>query len=320
MEDLPLFPQQASTVAGSIDLLFWFMTALTVFFVVVIAGLIVLFTIQYRRRSESEIPKQISGSTRLEIGWTLPLFGLSMIVFVWGAVLYTDIAQPPEDALEIYVVGKQWMWKLYHPDGQQEINELHVPVGRPIQLTMTSQDVIHSFFVPAFRVKQDVIPGRYSTLWFEATETGTFHLFCTEYCGTEHAGMVGSVTVLEEDDYQEWLSGEGSDTVGMGSPRDAGEQLFTDLSCSGCHRLEGNGPGPSLVGIFGESVQLTSGETIVVDENYIRTSIINPTAQIHAGFEPIMPTYEGQVSEEQILQLITYIRALGNDDAEDEQQ
>jgi cytochrome c oxidase subunit II len=316
MEDLPLFPEQASTVAGRVDLLYWFMTALTVFFVVLIAGMIILFAIRYRRRHENEVPKQISGSTRLEVGLMVPLFGLAMLAFTWGAWLYSDMVRPPENALEIYVVGKQWMWKLYHPDGQQEINELHVPVGRPIQLTMTSQDVIHSFFVPAFRVKQDVIPGRYSTLWFEATETGEFHLFCTEYCGTEHAGMIGTVVVMEERDYQEWLTGEGSDPVGMGSPRDAGETLYTDLGCAGCHRLEGAGPGPSLVGIFGQSVQLESGETVVVDETYIRTSILNPNAQIHAGYQPIMPTYEGQVSEEQILQLITYIRSLGNEETE----
>ncbi|MGH2544886.1 MAG: cytochrome c oxidase subunit II, partial [Ardenticatenaceae bacterium] len=176
MEDLPFFPEQASTAAVRIDILFFFMSGLTILFVGVIAGLLVYFAIKYHRRSEDEIPRQISGSTRLEIGWTVPLLGLALVAFFWGAWLYIDLSNPPENALEIYVIGKQWMWKNVHPDGQQEINELHVPVGRPVKLLMTSQDVIHSFFVPAFRLKTDVLPGRYTTLWFEATETGTFHL------------------------------------------------------------------------------------------------------------------------------------------------
>lgn len=313
MDGLPLFPQQASTAAGPIDLLYFWMIALTIFFVVLIAGLILVFTIRYRRRNEAEVPQQISGSTRLEIGGMIPLLGLALVTFFWGAWLYMDLSQPPQDALEVYVIGKQWMWKTYHPDGQQEINELHVPVGRPVKLTMTSQDVIHSFFIPAMRVKQDVLPGRYTTLWFEATQTGVFHLFCTEYCGTDHAGMVGSVTVLDEAGYQDWLAGEGSDPVGMGSTQDEGQALFADLGCAGCHRMDGTGPGPNLVGIFGETVPLEDGGTAVVDENYIRESILDPQAQIHEGYQPIMPTYEGQVTEEQILQLITYIRSLGTD-------
>ena len=313
MEDLPLFPEQASTAAFPIDLLFGFMTLLTCFFVVVIGGLVVYFAFKYHRRSEDEIPKQISGSTRLEIGWTVPLLGLAMVAFFWGATLYIDLSRPPEGALEIFVIGKQWMWKLQHPDGQQEINELHVPVGRPVKLTMTSQDVIHSFFIPAFRVKQDVLPGRYTTLWFEATQTGVFHLFCAEYCGTEHAGMVGSVIVMSEGDYQEWLTGERNEAAGT-SPVEAGQQLFAQIGCEGCHRLEGDGPGPSLVGAFGEPVPLENGDTVTFDENYIRESILDPMAKIHDGYPPIMPTYEGQLSEEELIQLVTYIRSLGTEE------
>lgn len=325
MEGIPFLPGQASTIADDVDILFYFISALTVFFTALIAVLVIWFSYRYRRRSEDEVPEQISGSTRLEIGWTVPLFGLAMIVFFWGAWLYVEMSTPPEESLEIYVLGKQWMWKYQHPDGQQEINDLHVPVGRPVKLTMSSEDVIHSYFVPAFRVKSDVLPGRYTTVWFEATEVGEYHMFCTEYCGTWHSRMVGTVYAMEEADYQEWLSGDqtrvgGRDVGGapMGSPAELGEQLFTDAStgCSGCHRMEGGGPGPSLVGLFGSEVPLENGRTVVADENYIRTSILKPNEQIHEGYPAIMPTYEGQLSEEQLIQLIEYIKALGEDAAE----
>jgi cytochrome c oxidase subunit 2 len=205
------------------------------------------------------------------------------------------------------VVGKQWMWKLQHQEGQREINELHVPLGRPVRLTMTSEDVIHSFYIPAFRVKSDVLPGRYTSLWFEPTVPGKYHLFCAEYCGTKHSTMIGSIHVLEPQAYQAWLSGGAPE----GSMASSGEKLFQDLACTNCHHLEGRGRCPNLQGLFGNPVLLSNGQTIKVDEAYIRESILNPTAKVVAGYEPIMPTFQGLVTEEGILQLIEYIKSLG---------
>lgn len=306
---LPLFPEEASTIAGQVDALFFFLVALTIFFTLLVAALIGFFGIRYRRRAENEVPTQVTGSTLLEVGGMVPLLGLAMIAFVWGARIYITMVSPPADALDVSVVAKQWMWKYQHADGQQEINDLHVPLGRPIKLTMTSQDVIHSYYVPAFRVKADVLPGRYTTLWFEATKSGTYHLFCTEYCGTNHSRMIGSVIVMEQSQYQEWLSGGSGGP--SASPVATGEQIFQQFGCAGCHRADGNGPGPSLQGIFGQQVQLQDGRTAIADETYLRESVVNPNAKIAAGFQAIMPTFEGQVSEEQLFQLIAYIKSIG---------
>ena len=230
-----------------------------------------------------------------------------MTMFAWGASLYVTMASPPEAALEIHVVGKQWMWKFQHPEGPREINELHVPVGQPVQLVMTSEDVIHSVYVPAFRIKMDAVPGRYTTLWFEATKTGTFHLFCAEYCGTSHAGMIGRVVVMAPAEYAQWLSGG----VPGETPVQMGERLFQQLGCQTCHRAESGGHGPTLVGVFGQPVRLQSGEDTVVDEAYLRESILRPNAKIVAGYPPIMPTFQGQMSEEGLLHILAYIRSLG---------
>jgi cytochrome c oxidase subunit II len=306
MGELPLFPQQASTVAGRVDALYFFMIGLSAFFTILIAVLLVYFAVRYRRRSEDEIPPQTTGSIRMEISWMVILFLLAMPTFFWSAWLFLDMSNPPAESMEINVMGKMWMWKFHHPDGQEEINELHVPVNRPVKLVMTSQDVLHSFFVPDFRIKQDVLPGRYTTVWFEATQTGVYHLFCTEYCGTNHSRMIGSVIVQEPHEYQAWLAG----TLTQGSPAEQGERLYAQLGCASCHRLDGRGPGPSLVGLFGTERLLDTGETVFADEAYIRESILEPNAKIAAGFQPIMPTYQGQVTEEQLLQLIAYIRSL----------
>jgi cytochrome c oxidase subunit 2 len=243
----------------------------------------------------------------LEIVWSVIPFGLTMIMFSWGASIFFRESRPPDDTLDVYVVGKQWMWKLQHMEGRREINELHVPMGRPIKLTMTSEDVIHSFFVPDFRVKQDVVPGRYSTLWFQPTKPGKYHLFCAEYCGTKHSGMIGWIYVMEPQDYQTWLSGGAA----QGSLADAGQKLFEDLACTNCHKADGSGRCPTLVGLFGRNVQLTGGNTVKVDESYIRESILQPTAKVVAGYQPIMPTFQGLVTEEGILQLIEYIKSQG---------
>jgi cytochrome c oxidase subunit 2 len=225
---------------------------------------------------------------------------------VWGAVVFFHAQRPPKGAIEIYAVGKQWMWKFQHMDGQREINELHVPIGQPVKLTMISQDVIHSFFVPAFRVKQDVLPGRYTTVWFQATKTGKYHLFCAEYCGTQHSGMIGSVVVMEPAQYQAWLAGGG----GEGSLAQSGEKLFQDLACNTCHRSDSGARGPDLAGVFGSQVTLQGGQKLAADEAYIRESILNPQAKLVMGFQPIMPTFQGQVSEEGLMQLVAYIKTL----------
>jgi cytochrome c oxidase subunit 2 len=316
--NLPLFPPQASTMASQVDNLYFFLLSVSGFFAVLIAILVIVFAIRYRRRSEDDRPEPIHGSMALELTWTIIPFGLAMVMFFWGAHVYVSLARPPDDAMEVFAVGKQWMWKLQHMEGRREINELHVPVGRAIKVTMTSEDVIHSFYVPAFRIKQDAIPGRYTTAWFEATKVGTYHLFCAEYCGTEHAKMIGRVVVMEPAEYQAWLSAEGGTAVAAAAagaaadPRAtmiaAGEALFTKLGCINCHKQVGGALGPSLVGVYGHEVQLQSGETVIADEEYLRESILAPQAKMVAGFQPIMPTFKGLVSEEGLMQLIAYIK------------
>ena len=305
--NFPLFPQQASVQAGQVDAVYFFLVAVTAFFSLLIAGLIAVFVVKYRRRSDNEVGAAIHGSLALEMLWSIIPLGIVMVMFVWGAKVFFDLYRVPAGAMEIFVVGKQWMWKIQHMDGQREINELHVPVGRPVKLIMGSEDVIHSFFIPAFRVKADVIPGRYNVLWFEATKPGTYHLFCAEYCGTKHSGMTGRVVAMEPADYQAWLSGGNASD----SPAAAGEKLFQDLVCNTCHVQGSQGRGPVLTNLFGNPVELQGGGRITADEAYIRESIVNPQAKIVAGFQPSMPTFQGLVTEEQLLQLIAYVRSLG---------
>jgi cytochrome c oxidase subunit 2 len=302
----PLFPISASTIASRVDALYFFLIAITAFFSLLIAGLIVYYAVRFRRRSPDAVGERIHGGMALEIAWTVVPFLITMVIFVWGASVFFAMATPPAETLNIYVVGKQWMWKFQHLDGQREINELHVPVGRNVKLIMTSEDVIHDLFFPAFRVKADVIPGRYVNIWFNATKPGRYHLFCAEYCGTRHSGMIGEVVVMEGHDYQDWLSGGGAE----GSLASAGEKLFTDLACNTCHRPDSAGRGPVLQGLFGKTVTTQDGELIVVDEAYIRESILNPSAKIAAGYQPIMPTFQGVVSEEGLLALIEYVKSL----------
>jgi cytochrome c oxidase subunit 2 len=305
----PLFPEQASTMAARVDNLYFFLLGLTVFFSLLIAGLIVVYAIKFRRRSPDSIGAVIHGGLMLEITWSVIPLMITMVLFVWGASVFFAMSRPPEETMNVYVVGKQWMWKFQHLDGQREINELHVPVGRPVKLIMTSEDVIHDVFVPAFRVKADVLPGRYTNIWFEPTKPGTYHLFCAEYCGTRHSGMTGQVVVMEPNDYQNWLSGG----TGEGSLAAAGQKLFSDLACNTCHRPDAQGRGPVLQNLFGKTVELASGERVVADEAYIRESILNPQAKITVGFQPIMPTFQGLVTEEQLLELIEYVKSLKQD-------
>jgi len=302
----PLFPERASTMAPRVDALYFFLLAITVFFSLLIAGLIVYYAIRYRRGSADAVGTRIRGGMVLEVTWTVVPLIITMVIFVWGASVYFAMASPPPETLNIYVVGKQWMWKFQHLDGQREINELHVPVGRDVKLITTSEDVIHDLFVPAFRIKADVLPGRYINIWFRATRPGRYHLFCAEYCGTKHSGMTGQVVVMEPADYQDWLSGG----AGQGSLASAGEKLFNDLACNTCHRPDSQGRGPVLNGLFGKTVSLVGGGMLTADEGYIRESILNPSAEITAGFQPIMPTFQGLVTEEQLLELVEYVKSL----------
>jgi len=302
----PLFPEAASTMATRVDALYFFLVGLAVFFSLLIAGLIVYYAIRYKRRSDTSVGVAIHGGLVLELTWTIIPFLITMVIFVWGASVFFAMARPPGETIDIYVVGKQWMWKFQHLDGQREIDELHVPLGRAIRLIMTSEDVIHDVFVPAFRVKADVIPGRYTNIWFQPTKPGRYHLFCAEYCGTKHSGMIGEVVVMDATEYQAWLSGGGPE----GSLAEGGAKLFASLACNTCHRPDAQGRGPVLEGLFGKTVTLQSGETATVDEAYVRESILNPSAKVAAGFQPIMPTFQGLVTEEQLLELIEYVKSL----------
>jgi len=302
-----LFPVQASTMAPDVDHLLYFLLAVSTFFTCLIFFCIFYFAIRYRRRGEKEIPREVEGSLALELAWSIFPALLTMVMFVWGANIFIRMQRPPDDAIPVYVVAKQWMWKLQHMEGQREINELHIPVNRPVKLIMTSEDVIHSFYVPAFRTKQDVLPGRYTTEWFQPSAPGRYHLFCAEYCGTKHTGMIGWIDVMEPADYQSWLGGG----RGTGTLAEGGEKLFQSLACINCHHLTDQGRCPSLVAIYGQPVKLSTGQTVKADEAYIRESILNPTAKVVAGYQPIMPTFQGLVSEEDILQLIEYIKSLG---------
>ena len=303
--ELPLFPVQASSIAPTVDHLLYFLLAVAAFFSVGIFLCIFYFAIRFRRRSESEIPAPIEGAASLEILWSVIPFGLTMVMFVWGADVFFTMSRPPDDAQQIYVVAKQWMWKLQHTEGQREINELHIPVGQAVKLTMTSEDVIHSFFVPAFRTKSDVLPGRYTTTWFKPTRPGKYHLFCAEFCGTNHSAMIGWIYAMEPQDYQAWLSGGIT-----GSLAANGEKLFQDLACANCHHLEDKGRCPILKNLYGSQVLLADGTRVKADEAYIRESILTPSAKIVSGYQNIMPTFEGLVTEEGVLQLVEYIKSL----------
>jgi cytochrome c oxidase subunit II len=309
-DNFPLWPARASTMAGSVDALFVFLITLSVLMTVAIFTLILVFAVIYRRRPGVHA-EPIEGSTPLELTWSIIPLAIFLFIFAWGAVIYFKERTPPGGAATVYVVAKQWMWKLQHEEGQREINELHVPVGRDVKMIMTSQDVIHSFYVPAFRIKQDVLPGRYTTAWFHATKAGTYHLFCAEYCGTQHSGMVGQIVVMDPAAYEAWLSGGGS----SGSLATSGQTLFAQLGCATCHRSDALGRGPNLVGVFGKPVLLEDGRTVMADENYIRESILSPSAKIVNGFKPIMPVFQGLVSDEQLNALVEYVKSLGHPSA-----
>ena len=305
-EGFPLFPEQASTFAAEVDALYLAFVGVSAFFTVGIFLTILFFAIKYRRRSEDEIPPAMHGNLALEVTWIAVPLIIASSLLLWGMKLYLRQFEPPGDAIEIAVVGKQWMWKLQHPGGQSEINELHVPVGRKIMLRMATEDVIHSFFIPAFRVKHDVVPGRYSMVWFQPTRVGEYHLFCAEYCGSKHSQMIGRVVVMEPSEFQQWLRRNEPAEL----PVVAGARLFEEHGCQSCHQEVDSRRGPALAGLYGSRVRLASGDTVTADEHYLREAILNPRAKQVAGYPPLMPVFRNQLSEENVLRLLAYIKSL----------
>ena len=309
MAAFPFWPERAGDYAGTVDFLFISLLVIAFLTAGLVIFLLILFAAKYRHSSNAPRDEPTTKTWRWEVGWTT----VSLLVFVglavWGASLYLKLYNPPPGALQIFIVGKQWMWKAQHPGGQREINELHVPAGEDVRLVMGSEDVIHSFFIPALRIKHDVVPGRYETMWFRADRVGRYHLFCAEYCGTDHSRMGGWLTVMNPRDYSKWLRDEGGEQTLAAQ----GQQLFRRYGCSGCHEPGGTVRAPHLEGVFGSPVPLSDGNVVVADERYVRDSILNPKAQVAAGYQPVMPTFAGQVSEDDLAKLVAYIQSIGRD-------
>jgi len=298
-----IFPERASTFAWKVDNLFFFELTISTVFVVLIAGAIVYCSLKYRRRSENDVPSYTPPSMMLEAAYIGVPFVIMMVMFFWGGWVYVEARRPPAGAMQINVIGKQWMWKIQHPEGPREINSLHVPLGVPVKLVLTSQDVIHDFGLPQFRTKMDVVPGTYTVEWFEATKTGIYEITCNQYCGTLHSQMVGKVVVMEPSDYQAWLAG----TVPQEAPAVSGSRLFQSYGCAMCHGQRA----PTLAGLYMSKVKLDNGQTVLADETYLRESIFEPRSKLVSGYGPIMPSFRGQLTEEQVFDLIEYIKTLG---------
>lgn len=296
----------ASSMSHEVDYLLIALTLIAGAVLALVFGLMLLFVFKYRAGSKVDRGALAKKTWRLESAWTAATLLVFFALFIWGANLYLRLSQPPADALTVYIVAKQWMWKAEHVGGQREINAVHVPVGRPVQLVMTSEDVIHDFAVPAFRVKHDVLPGRYDVLWFRADRPGTYDLFCTRFCGTDHAHMTGKIVVMEGPQYQQWLEQNGT----SGTLVADGKVLFMRYGCNGCHGGHGTVRAPSLNGVYGSPVPLSDGTTVIADDRYLRDSILMPRSQVVASFAPVMPSFAGQISEEDLIKLIAYIKSL----------
>jgi cytochrome c oxidase subunit 2 len=316
MWNFPLFPDQASSVAGRVDALYFFVLGIVVFFTTLICVLILSLAIKYRRGSRADRSNPVVQNLTIESLWIgIPLV-IVLGIFSWSTHVYFELYDPPGDAVQLDVIGKQWMWKLQHPEGMREINELHVPIGRAVKLRMTSQDVIHSFFIPAFRIKQDVLPGRDTSLWFRPTRVGRYHLFCAEYCGTNHSRMIGWVDVMEPADYERWLSSRSNVNAPMAAE---GERLFVRYHCGGCHGATSRFNAPKLEGVYGGKVPIMKDNKEVVfvdaDDRYIRDSVLLPKSEVVAGYEPIMPSFKDVIPEEDLLKILAYIRSIGRGSA-----
>jgi cytochrome c oxidase subunit II len=307
-EWLPFWRPGASPHAADVDLLFTCLLLTSMLVVGLLLVLLVTFAVRYRAGSNADRGDRIRKSWHWEVSWTAATLLIFLALFAWGAALYLHLYETPDHALAIYVVAKQWMWKAQHPGGQREINELHIPVQQPVRLIMASQDVIHSFFVPAFRVKHDVVPGRFQDLWFRPTKTGVFQLLCAEFCGTDHSRMTGRIVVLEPAEYEGWLARQDV----SGTLADEGGNLFRELGCSGCHMAGSTVRAPPLEGLYGKPVPLQDGTVTLADERYIRDSILLPRSQITAGYQPLMPSFAGKINEEDLIRLVAYIKSLAD--------
>lgn len=304
-----LIPDQASAMAYKVDSLFMFLTAVTGSVAVVTFLVLLVFIVRYRRRAENQVTPRISGWIALEVSWTVAPFFIFLIMFIWGAILYFEAVTPPVDAEDIYITGKQWMWKAQHVGGQREINQLHLAIDHPVRLILTSEDVIHDFFVPAFRTKVDVLPGRYVQTWYLPTKAGSYHLFCSEYCGTGHSTMLGNIVVQSRDRHSHWLEEKAEGSMVL-----EGRKIFLKYECNSCHSADSSQRCPLLEGIYGRTVVLSQGNRIVADENYLRNSILDPNSQVVQGWKPIMPTFKGMLTEAELMQLVAYLKALKRGD------
>ncbi len=304
-------PEVASNLASKVDAVIWFITVISLVFFILISIFLVYFAIRYRRRQENEETPYITGSHVLETIWTIIPSILLIVIFVYGFVVYKDMRTPPEDSLEVTVTGRQWLWQFKYNNGKTTLNELYIPEGRPIKLVMTSEDVLHSFFVPAFRVKQDLVGGMYTYLWFTPTKNGTYELFCAEYCGTGHSAMLGKVIVMSPQEYEKWEKGEEEKAVASLPPAELGKQLYTQRGCNACHTIDGSSlVGPTWKGLYGHEVVLQDGTKVTADENYIREAILEPQAKMVKGFGPVMPSFKGVISDDEISDIIAYIKTL----------
>ena len=311
MPGMPFWPPTASGYASQIDILFGALLIIGALTAGLVFFLMLFFANKYRHGSNADRSGTTKKTWRFEVSWTAATLLIFVGLAVWGADIYLHLYNPPANAVQIFVVGKQWMWKAQHPGGQREINALHVPVGQPIRLVLASQDVIHSFFIPALRIKQDVVPGRYETMWFRADKVGRYHLFCAEYCGTDHAHMGGWITVMSPRDFGRWLQNQG----GQETLAAQGKDLFRRYGCSGCHEAGGTVRAPRLEGVFGSPVPLSDGSVVIADERYVRDSILDPKAQVAAGYAPVMPTFAGQIGENDLAKLVAYVESIGPEQA-----
>ena len=313
---LSWLPDSASNFANSVDNVILFVTVLSVFFFVLISAFLIGFSIKYRRKSENDETPYITGNELMEIIWTVIPSILLMVIFAWGYIEFKKLRTPPSDAMEVNVIAKQWLWQFDYYDGKKSLNELYVQQNRPVRMIMRSDDVLHSFFVPAFRVKMDVLPGRFTQLWFTPTKAGTFDLFCTEYCGSGHSSMLAKVNVLSPEAFARWERGDeledgGTEVASNVPPAERGQKLYSQRGCNACHSIDGvDGVGPTFKALFGKNEKLQDGSTVKVDENYLLESIYEPQAKLVEGYQPVMPAFKGILSEKETTAIIEYIKTL----------